>query len=447
MTDNEVSELSFIVEHDGRIEKFSFLYPVIYQDFYREVQKKFKLEELTRLILHYEHLDNVFRPISFVDFETLINFRIHWNECDDIIIKITVDDTSPPTQTARHNFSLPFRYENELISQRNGYFIPEDVDDPILAPIATKRSPLSSHESDRFIQEPPDVSDDLSENDVSIEDSEWEKNYILKLLAELLGKGGFGRVYAAICQETNKRLAVKVVDTNREDDAEIQHIFEEIDTLRALSHRNIIQFISCGKDENTVYVFMELMEGGTIHTYLKKYGKMDEVLAKMYTKQVLCGLEYLHSLPIAHRDVKGSNILLDATLSLVKLADFGAAKKLNFIDKSRYDHSKKGDIVGTPYWMAPEVVRGHGCGRRSDIWSAGCTILEMLTLKPPFKNFEPLAALFHIASATSPAQIFDSGSFSPNLTDLLYSIFVPVNERPLASFCLNHSWFSQSNQS
>lgn len=87
------------------------------------------------------------------------------------------------------------------------------------------------------------------------------KNYILKLLAELLGKGGFGRVYAAICQETNKRLAVKVVDTNREDDAEIQHIFEEIDTLRALSHRNIIQFISCGKDENTVYVFMELMEG------------------------------------------------------------------------------------------------------------------------------------------------------------------------------------------
>ena len=158
---------------------------------------------------------------------------------------------------------------------------------------------------------------------------------------------------------------------------------------------------------------------------------MDEVLAKMYTKQVLCGLEYLHSLQIAHRDVKGlidfatsfgkgclgSNILLDATLSLVKLADFGAAKKLNFIDKSRYDQkSKKGNIVGTPYWMAPEVVRGHGCGRRSDIWSAGCTILEMLTLKPPFKNFEPLAALFQIASATDSSQIFDHELFSPNLT-------------------------------
>lgn len=113
---------------------------------------------------------------------------------------------------------------------------------------------------------------------------------------------------------------------------------------------------------------------------------------------------------------KGSNILLDATLSLVKLADFGAAKKLNFIDKSRYDHSKKGDIVGTPYWMAPEVVRGHGCGRRSDIWSAGCTILEMLTLKPPFKQFEPLAALFHIASASNSSQIFDSSRFSPNLS-------------------------------
>ena len=141
------------------------------------MQKSFKFEEHKRLILHYEHLDNVFRPISFVDFETLINFRIHWNECDDILIKITVDDTSPPTQTARQNFSLPLCYENELLSQRNGYFIPEDVDDPILAPIATKRSSLlSSHESDRFIQEPPDVSDGLSEyeNDISIEDSEWE---------------------------------------------------------------------------------------------------------------------------------------------------------------------------------------------------------------------------------------------------------------------------------
>jgi len=129
----------------------------------------------------------------------------------------------------------------------------------------------------------------------------------------------------------------------------------------------------------------------------------------------------------------GSNILLDATLSLVKLADFGAAKKLNFIDKSRYDHSKKGDIVGTPYWMAPEVVRGHGCGRRSDIWSAGCTILEMLTLKPPFKHFEPLAALFHIASATSPAQIFDSGSFSPNLTvrkNKFSSLISTINSGP-----------------
>ena len=76
-----------------------------------------------------------------------------------------------------------------------------------------------------------------------------------------MGRGGFGRVYAAICQETNKRLAVKVVDTDKEDDTEIQHIFEEIETLRQLSHRNIIQYISCGKDENTVYVFMELMEG------------------------------------------------------------------------------------------------------------------------------------------------------------------------------------------
>lgn len=108
-------------------------------------------------------------------------------------------------------------------------------------------------------------------------------------------------------------------------------------------------------------------------------------------------------------------MLLDKSLSVVKLADFGAAKKLSTLDRrSRYARSNA-TMVGTPYWMAPEVIKGQGAGRRSDIWSVGCTIVEMLTGIPPFRSFEPIAALFKIASTEPSIQHFNLNDISNEL--------------------------------
>ena len=112
---------------------------------------------------------------------------------------------------------------------------------------------------------------------------------------------------------------------------------------------------------------------------------------------------------------QGSNLLLNKSLSIVKLADFGAAKKLSTLDRrSRYARSNA-TLVGTPYWMAPEVIRGQGAGRRSDIWSVGCTIVEMLTGLPPYKNYDPIAALFKIASTNPSIEPFNLTNISTDL--------------------------------
>lgn len=159
---------------------------------------------------------------------------------------------------------------------------------------------------------------------------------------------------------------------------------------------------------------------------------MDEPTVKMFAKQIMSGLSYLHDNDIIHRDIKGfffnfvkicytllfnigSNLLLDKSLTIVKLADFGAAKKLTTLDRrSRYSRSNA-TLVGTPYWMAPEVIRGQGAGRRSDIWSVGCTIVEMLTTLPPYKNYDPIAALFKIASTKPSIEPFNLKNISTDL--------------------------------
>ena len=123
---------------------------------------------------------------------------------------------------------------------------------------------------------------------------------------------------------------------------------------------------------------------------LKKYGTFKETLIRIYTKQILEGLEYLHSHNVIHRDIKGGNVLVDSN-GICKLADFGSAKK---IYNSSINEQYK-SIIGTPYWMAPEVIKqtGHGRygnykNRKADIWSLGCTIIEMATGKPPWSQYK-----------------------------------------------------------
>lgn len=160
----------------------------------------------------------------------------------------------------------------------------------------------------------------------------------------------------------------------------------------------------------------------------KKFGKFPESLCQIYICQVLEGLLYLHDQGVIHRDIKGSNILATKEGS-VKLADFGVATRVGGIDRS---------VVGSPYWMAPEVVEQSGATTASDIWSVGCVVIELLEGQPPYHGLEPMPALFRIVNDDCPPL---PDSASPVVRDFLLQCFQKdSNLRISARKLLRHPW-------
>ncbi|CAI9787021.1 unnamed protein product [Fraxinus pennsylvanica] len=215
---------------------------------------------------------------------------------------------------------------------------------------------------------------------------DWQKG-------ELLGRGSFGSVYEGI-SDRGIFFAVKEVsllDQGEEGKQSIVQLEQEIDLLSQFKHENIVQYYGATKDESNLYIFLELVTKGSLLSLYQKYNLQDSQVS-FYTRQILHGLKYLHDKDVVHRDIKCANILVDANGS-VKLADFGLAKatKLNDVKSCK----------GTAFWMAPEVVRSRGYGHAADIWSLGCTVLEMLTRRFPYFNLECMPALFRIGRANA----------------------------------------------
>ncbi|XP_025784437.1 mitogen-activated protein kinase kinase kinase 2 [Puma concolor] len=256
-------------------------------------------------------------------------------------------------------------------------------------------------------------------------------------LGKLLGQGAFGRVYLCYDVDTGRELAVKQVQfdpDSPETSKEVNALECEIQLLKNLLHERIVQYYGCLRDpqEKTLSIFMEYMPGGSIKDQLKAYGALTENVTRKYTRQILEGVHYLHSNMIVHRDIKGANILRDSTGN-VKLGDFGASKRLQTICLSGTGMKS---VTGTPYWMSPEVISGEGYGRKADIWSVGCTVVEMLTEKPPWAEFEAMAAIFKIA--TQPTNPKLPPHVSDYTRDFLKRIFIEAKLRPSADELLRH---------
>ena len=146
-----------------------------------------------------------------------------------------------------------------------------------------------------------------------------------------------------------------------------------------------MKYITSVQSGDTLNVVMEYVEGGSLLSLLKKFGNFPETLIIVYTAQVLDGLDYLHSQGIIHRDIKAANLLVTKD-GAIKIADFGLAAAESAVD----------DAMGTPYWMAPEVIELTGSTTKADIWSVGCTVIELLTGSPPYFDLAPMSALYHI---------------------------------------------------
>ncbi|RXM99155.1 Mitogen-activated protein kinase kinase kinase 3 [Acipenser ruthenus] len=248
---------------------------------------------------------------------------------------------------------------------------------------------------------------------------------------KLLGQGAFGRVYLCYDVDTGRELAAKQVQFDPESpetSKEVSALECEIQLLKNLHHERIVQYYGCLRDkaDKTLTIFMEYMPGGSVKDQLKAYGALTENVTRKYTRQILEGMSYLHSNMIVHRDIKGANILRDSAGN-VKLGDFGASKRLQTICMSGTGIRS---VTGTPYWMSPEVISGEGYGRKADVWSLGCTVVEMLTEKPPWAEFEAMAAIFKIATQPTNPQL--PSHISDHCRDFLKRIFVEAKHRPSA---------------
>eukprot|EP00257_Ricinus_communis_P002543 XP_002513833.2 mitogen-activated protein kinase kinase kinase 1 [Ricinus communis] len=258
--------------------------------------------------------------------------------------------------------------------------------------------------------------------------SDWEKG-------DLLGRGSFGSVYEGIAHD-GFFFAIKEVsllDQGSQGKQSIYQLEQEIALLSQFEHENIVRYYGTDKDDSNLYIFLELVTQGSLMNLYQRYHLRDSQVSA-YTRQILHGLKYLHDRNVVHRDIKCANILVDASGS-VKLADFGLAKatKLNDVKSCK----------GTAFWMAPEVVnrKTHGYGLPADIWSLGCTVLEMLTRQVPYSHLECMQALFRIGKGVPPPV---PDSLSNDARDfILQCLQVNPNGRPTAAQLLEHSFVRQ----
>ncbi|KAL9667243.1 hypothetical protein QQ045_001594 [Rhodiola kirilowii] len=246
----------------------------------------------------------------------------------------------------------------------------------------------------------------------------------------LLGRGSYGSVYEAMSVD-GSFFAIKevsLVDQGTQAKQSVYQLEQEIDLLSRFEHENIVRYYGTDKDESNLYIFLELVSKGSLASLHQRYELQDSQVS-VYTRQILKGLRYLHDQGLVHRDIKCANILVDANGS-VKLADFGLAKaaKLNDVKSCK----------GTAFWMAPEVVnrKNQGYGLAADIWSLGCTVLEMLTQKTPYYPLECMQALFRIGRGMPPdipeKLSVDARDF------ILKCIQVNPDSRPTAAQLLDH---------
>lgn len=200
-------------------------------------------------------------------------------------------------------------------------------------------------------------------------------------IGDLIGTGSFGEVYK-VMNPMGKFYAAKKMNIT-EKSSEVESLLSEIQLMRGLSHKHIVGYIGARVDPNSpvLFIIQEWVPNGSVAHLLKKFGPFGEGVVRNYTTQILYGLSYLHANGIIHRDIKGGNILVDDD-GIVKLADFGASTRLSAFDKTQ----ETSTIKGTPYFMAPEVLAQSRYGRKGDIWAVGCTMIQMLTGEPPWKD-------------------------------------------------------------
>ncbi|KFM67355.1 Serine/threonine-protein kinase 3, partial [Stegodyphus mimosarum] len=245
-----------------------------------------------------------------------------------------------------------------------------------------------------------------------------------------LGEGSYGSVYKALHKESGQVLAIKQVPV----DTDLQEIIKEISIMQQCDSPYVVKYYGSYFKGTDLWIVMEYCGGGSVSDImrLRKKTLMEEEIATILC-DTLKGLEYLHYRRKIHRDIKAGNILLN-TEGHAKLADFGVAGQLTDT------MAKRNTVIGTPFWMAPEVIQEIGYDCVADIWSLGITALEMAEGKPPYGDIHPMRAIFMIPTKPPPS-FRDPDRWSSEFIDFVSRCLVKnPDERASASELLQHEY-------
>jgi len=256
-------------------------------------------------------------------------------------------------------------------------------------------------------------------------------------LGDIIGTGGFSVVKQAVHKQTGQKVAVKVIEKGEAGAEELELLQREIDIMRKLKHKNIIELIEVFDEDTTLYLALELVTGGELFEQILKRGNYKERDAAKVVKQILEAIDYMHCNGIAHRDLKPENVLLtlgkDGGPDVIKVTDFGLAKDMG--------EEMLKTSCGTPDYVAPEVIMGMAYDNSVDIWSIGVITYILLCGFPPFygNNDQQVFEKIMKAEFDFPSPEWDK--ISDEAKDFIEKILVlDTNKRPTASQCLDHSW-------
>lgn len=234
-----------------------------------------------------------------------------------------------------------------------------------------------------------------------------------------LGEGASGVVWSATELKTKKKCAVKITDLS-----DLANLQNEIAMQTLSSHPNVVQYMGAYAWQDKLWIVMELLQGGSLTEVLGRHVEWNESMIAYVCRESLMALAFLHRQHRLHRDIKSDNILVDLEGN-VKIADFGFAINLT------EEQNKRRSVVGTPYWMAPELIRGLEYDAKVDVWSMGITALEMADGEPPLIREPPLRALLLI-TIQGPPQLEQPDRWSSQFRHFLARSF-DINPEKRAS--------------
>lgn len=256
-----------------------------------------------------------------------------------------------------------------------------------------------------------------------------------------LGDGAFGKVYKARHKITNTLAAAKICELKGEDD--LEDFTVEIDILVECKHHNIVDLKEAFFFEGKLWMLIEFCEGGAVDSIMIDLEKpLTESQIRYLCHEICEGLRFLHSKKVIHRDLKAGNVLLTLDGD-VKIADFGVSAK------NKHTLQKRDSFIGTPYWMAPEVVlcetyRDNPYDYKADIWSLGITLIEFAQMEPPNNEMNPMRVLLKIQKSEPPS-LAQPSKWSKEFKDFLSLCLIKdPNQRPTSEELLKHPFIANS---